>query len=225
METVEYTHIRVCMVCGDDFAPKTINHTYCSTSCVNKARRMRRNGTLPLDTERTANCPICGVEFTTSQPFKVCCCNRHAQQYYRQNNPQAVKAKDRRKVRKTTIGLHIRDEVIGPRKAAENYWLWDGNGLWTMKYWPEITACKLCKTTVYRHYGQGVCHKCADALKKYTDDPEVRKKYARDWYVRAKAQGYQSSDKVARGWINKARNREIQITPTINNLLKNLQKA
>jgi hypothetical protein len=207
-----------CPVCGKMFYC-FINYKKCLTcgrTCANKLNASQPKKKVYPPQE----CLICKKVFTPKSDHAKFCSQRCVSKNGRLTRPEYYKERDRIKVRKQTIGIHIRDEHLGqPNKLAK--WVWDGIGPWSRKY-PDITECLECNTNVYRHNGNGVCDRCYDKLRE--KDEEKIKEYKRKSYERLKESGRPTSGVIAKTWIKKAQDREIPITPKINNLLNNLGK-
>lgn len=209
----------ICLKCGNGFVSKNPAAKACSVSCRNSLNGKKCNPLTRNYGER--KCDACGKYFTIHAPHQVYCdtiCLRKAN--YRRN-VETYRARDKIKVSKQRIGLNIRDETLQtPSNDAK--WLWDGVGRWSWKYWPDIQECLECNTSVYRHNSNGICDRCYDKLR--PRDPEQQKEWKKKSYERARARGHKFSGQVSKEWIEKAKKKEIPITPKIENLLDNLER-
>ena len=209
-----------CKVCGTLFYAKK-NHgrigVVCSTICRNSLNgRKKRTYTYPEQ-----KCLHCATVFAPKSEHAKYCDDSCQGKASRLRNIDAYRERDRKKVRKQTLGLHIRDETLGqPNKQVK--WLWDGEGKWSVKFWPDITECLECNTTVYRHNSNGVCERCYDQMR--PRDPEEVKKWRKKAYDRAREKGKIFSGQQARNWIKSAQKREIPVTPKIQNILENIER-
>ena len=215
-------HTKLCTVCKKPFYAKVYGSTRlkitCSISCRNSLNAKKQDKKSRNFGEE--KCLTCGKYFTLHVTHQVYCSEACLSKAHYKRHADYYKERDRVKVSKNRIGLNIRDETLQtPSKDAK--WLWDGLGRWSVKY-PDITECLECNTSVYKHLGNGICAKCYDKLRP-RDDEEV-KEWRKKSYERAKAKGYKPSRTVAKEWISKAKNKEIPITPKIENLLTNLEK-
>lgn len=173
----------------------------------------------PLITYGTKKCEQCGNDYTSHSPHSRYCSPSCVSKANYRRNIDRVKEYDRKRIRRTTIGLNIRNEHL-QKPYRQTKWVWDGIGLWSQKY-PDIDNCLECNTHVFRHESNGVCEYCYDKLKE--KDPEKRRILAREWARRAREKGY-SPKKEADSWINIAEEKKIPITPKIENLLQNLHE-
>lgn len=190
----------------------------CSISCRNSlnARNSNKNRYYPPKI-----CELCKKEYvphSTHQRFCTEPCRRRGAY---ERNIGTYQKRDKKKIRANRIGLNIRDaHMQTPSKHAK--WLWDGMGRWSVKYWPEIRECLECGLSLYKHRGNGVCEYCYDRNRSRT--PEELKQVRKRAYEKAKAAGKKFSGQQAREWIKRAKERKIPISPTIQNLLDNLEE-
>lgn len=210
-----------CPVCNTTFNPVRPSG-YVAKTC-SRVCAQRMNARKQDQTKRNygiAPCAVCSKEFVKKAEHAKYCsqvCLRKA--HYLNLSSEQKQKKVRKKVTKQKIGLHIRDEYLKtPKQEAK--WLWDGLGRWSVKYWPDIRECLECNTTVYRHAAHGVCERCYSQLK--NKDAEALKELKQRSYQKARAKGTTSSQ-VAKMWIEKAKAKEIPITPITQNLLDNLE--
>lgn len=212
-------HAGVCTVCGKGFLTFNPKQITCSITC-----RQRLNGSKSAKVIRSygiRKCEYCSKEYTARSDHSKYCsetCRRTAN-YHR--NIDRYRAYDRKRIRRTTIGLNIRNEHLQLKKKQAK-WLWDGFGPWSQKY-PDITDCVECNTHVFKHSGNGVCEYCHDKLRER--DEERTKELKVEWYQRVKEAGTRPKYKeIANQWIGLAEDKKIPITPPINNLLDNLHQ-
>lgn len=209
-----------CVVCGtlfDTFNKKTRKYRItCNPSCRNSlVGRNPRTFTYP-----EKQCEQCKKVYKPiSDHQKFCSHTCGSKNQYEKHNDR-IKAYEKIRITKQRLGLNIRDEHLGqPTRIAK--WLWDGKGKWCPKN-PDIEVCVECNTNVYRHNGIGVCMYCYDKLR--TRDEEAQKEAQRRSYQNQKERGKIFSRSEAKTWTKRAQNKEIPITPKIENILKNLEE-
>lgn len=214
MEAIELNNL-LCAECGKEFAASNPLQQTCSILCRNRFNAKKPR----VFNYPTKQCEWCGEGYApqhTQQKYCSVRCQQRAA-YYR--NIETHRAYDRIKTRKTTIGYRIRDEHL-QKPTREAKWVWDGIGLWSKKY-PDIDRCLECNSTVYRHRANGVCAKCWNDLRtrdRLVYNEQKREKYRAD----VEAEVYKGRRLAeAAEWIGKAEDKEIPITPKIDNLLDN----
>jgi len=206
-----------CAECGTLCVGKT-----CSVTCRNRwIAKNHRPSDFGL-----RDCAVCGAEFRAAKKNQLYCSmrcqhKRNAEAYKDTDWYREMKERSsNKKVSRQRIGLNIRDSHLQiPSRDAK--WLWDGVGKWSVKYWPEIQECLECGTNVYRHESHGICERCYSLMK--PKDPEQVRKWQRKSYEKAKSVRRLSAQQ-SKDWIAKAKAKEIEITPTIGNLLENLER-
>lgn len=214
-----------CPICGNPFYARMIvgqtnrRIVTCGRKCANTL-----NGRINSNVNRNygkARCDYCQKYFTKRAPHQTHCNETCRSRDSQRRNIETRRKHDRIKVTRQRIGLNIRDETLQtPSKEAK--WLWDGIGRWSVKYWPDITECLECNTNVYEHGGNGICKRCYDKMR--PRDPEKVKEWQKKSYERLKEKGHIFSRKESRNWIEKAKKKEIPMTPKIDNLLDNLER-
>lgn len=163
-------------------------------------------------------CAVCEKEFEPVQRHQLYCsqkCKRRIQTI-RRNESGWTKKWESKRLQAARIGLHIRDEALNqPTKASKS--LWDGIGRWSKAY-PE---CVECSRTTYKHRAHGICERCYEQMRRAErkDDPKYKAKKAES---DARNKRTTTMRKVGKTWIERAKNGEIEQTPTIKNLLSNL---
>lgn len=188
----------------------------CSITCRNRLNARNSNKNRNYEPKPCEHCKAIFTPHSTHAKYCKTSCQSKAS---RLRNPEYYEKRDRIRVRKNTLGLNIRDEYLSsPTRTAK--WLWDGEGKWSTKYWPDITECLECGTNAYKHIGNGICCRCYDKLR--GRDEERLKKLKQNYYIRKKEEGKPSSYKEGKYWIEKAKKAEIPITPKIENILDNL---
>lgn len=202
-----------CAVCDNQARPGMMT---CSLSCRQSlvASKKKPPESFPKI------CDLCGKEYPSKSPRSKWCSTACQARNNWLTHREYYKDRDRLKVTKQRIGLDIRDEHL-QTPSDDAKWLWDGEGKWSVKYWPDIRDCLECNTHVYRHRAFGVCERCYDKLR--TVDEEHKKQLHRDWYKKQKAAGAKSSQVKAKEWVRRAKDREIPVTPKIENLLENYE--
>lgn len=206
---------KVCPVCGNGFVTENPKQMTCSVKC-----RQTLNGrkNLNIGYRAVRQCQQCGTEYEAkSEGAKYCSKACVSRAWYRRNK-EARQAYDRKKIRRVTIGLNIRNEHL-QRAAPQSKWLWDGTGPWSRDH-RDVTDCLECNTHVFRHKGNGVCEYCWDRLR--SRDPERMRVLKTEWARRKSASGGPGPKAEAESWIGLAEAKKIPITPKIGNLLDNL---
>lgn len=199
----------LCLVCGKSIPA---HRRTCSRRCAGLLNPVHIN---PDCSPRPCeHCSLIYTPLSLSSKYCTSSCQKRAQ---RARNIEYYRAVDKIKISRQRIGLNIRDVSLHtPSRDAK--WLWDSVGRWCKN--PDIDSCLECHSTVYKHLGNGLCERCYDKLR--TRDPEKAAESKRASYEKKKAAGGQFSRKQAKLWIDRAKSKEIEVTPVIENLLDNL---
>lgn len=211
------TFAKVCPVCNRGFVTEKEKQIVCSISCRQILAGRSSNKNRKYGVRVCLQCKKTYEVHSLHQKYCSYSC-LHKSSY--QRNIETHRARDRKRSKRLTIGLNIKNEheQIKTRRAR---WLWDGIGIWSQKY-PDIDNCLECNTHVYRHSGNGVCEYCWNKLR--SRDEEAVKKIKEEWYQKARARGHIFSKQVSESYIYQAEHKQIPITPVINNLLDNLHQ-
>lgn len=138
MEKTE--NIRVCLICGKQYAPRNARQKYCSTACNREAQRRKDAEKYYQKKEAAVKvCPICGKEFSTDKSFKLYCSpecyalsRTDKQRAYREAKRNAANEASKKGESKRKIGPM--DEYLAALRAGETNLTY---GRWQAERWKD----------------------------------------------------------------------------------------